>query len=926
MANFWEQDQQVSEGNSAPQPIISLPDSGKADDRGFRNEGREISQDYREFDEITKLRDAFSKLPEVVEYRTAVRAYAAALKTSPNSAGDQTLITSYAKMLDPNSVVREGEFNTVASGDSRANQIIAQIQKEGGFGEGGMLRPEYRQKMRREMQNMVSRYNDAYNLQRKDYSNFAQQNGYEPDQVLGTHPGAAFKQDIQDYWESVAPKEPETRGGVPVGTDITFDAEEGFSRERALAENFKVTPNQEALISAFMNKNRGNTSMTAKGIKDYYKSIGVEVEPQVTDEALAELHSGNVSYTGFDTSPFEAEYNARKEKLMAERDNLLGEVDANIRGIADTATLGLSDKLAAVGDTVVGGGTYAENLENQRMISQADEEVNPIGRISGQVIGGAVLPFGAGAKSASELAKVGGAAGAAYGFNSSDGDIGDKLLSATTGGVTGAVGGGALGAVAPVVGRGVNAVRGRLPKSSGSQQEFVDAASRQDLDYMIADVPGKTAAKYATGLSGVTLGGIPIRDAALKIVDKAGAARDRIAGNLSSVGDDAGTGQAVRRGVEAWEKKAGGKVDELYRAIPIKPDAKSQISQTQAALREINAGLKSNPELSEQIADPTMKRFQSALEEGELSWEDLKKFRSYVGEKAGRPTFQQDTSKDSLDRLYGALSADMEATALANGPNALNAFKRANTYYRAMQKRREDVMKKLVGGKLDASPEATFKQMQSWAKTKGGDYKKFSQALRSLPEDEANAVRASFIDRLGNDKAGMSSMDSENFSPAKFLTHWKDLSGRSKAVLFKGEHRQALDDLATVFEGMGDAGAFTNPSKTSIGSFAIGTAALTGSNPFLGALAAGGQYGTGKLLANPAFAKWLMKSRKKPNPSAQLAHVRKLSGLAKSNPAIAEDVLSLQAKLAEAFAATPQRAAAEDAQSSETTRTLPGPQ
>lgn len=61
---------------------------------------------------VDSFRDEFSKLPAVKTFSVQSEAYSriAAAAQDPSAAGDLALIFSYMKMLDPGSVVREGEF------------------------------------------------------------------------------------------------------------------------------------------------------------------------------------------------------------------------------------------------------------------------------------------------------------------------------------------------------------------------------------------------------------------------------------------------------------------------------------------------------------------------------------------------------------------------------------------------------------------------------------------------------------------------------------------------------------------------------------------------------------------------------------------------------------------------------------------------
>lgn len=198
--------------------VTPLPESvGKRreaarDDRGevrddtrlgvtLRGERRQGAQDG--FDNAAKLRTEFQKLPQVVDYQTVIRQYASALKTQPNPTGDQALITAYAKMLDPGSVVREQEFNTVQAGDSTIGQVIAKLNKEFGADAAGLLRPEVRSRVKQEMQNLTSSYNQSYNQARTEYGKIAQGFGVSPDVVLGGHYGEPYYPQIQSELQRI---------------------------------------------------------------------------------------------------------------------------------------------------------------------------------------------------------------------------------------------------------------------------------------------------------------------------------------------------------------------------------------------------------------------------------------------------------------------------------------------------------------------------------------------------------------------------------------------------------------------------------------------------------------------------------------------------------------------------------------------------
>jgi hypothetical protein len=175
--------------------------------------------------------------------------------------------------------------------------------------------------------------------------------------------------------------------------------------------------------------------------------------------------------------------------------------DTFVRGIADAATFGLSDEITAGLNTVLPldrgtqggwsgdwGGAYRQNLDLMRGIEEADAEQMPLTRGAGQLVGAVGSGVGAARMAPQALRQVprvgqvprvagpalnadrmrrganavragigGAAAGGAYGFGASEGDIiergGNALEGAAIGGVLGPV-------VEPLARPVIGAVRG----------------------------------------------------------------------------------------------------------------------------------------------------------------------------------------------------------------------------------------------------------------------------------------------------------------------------------------------------------------------------------------------------------------------------------------------------------------------------------
>jgi hypothetical protein len=170
--------------------------------------------------------------------------------------------------------------------------------------------------------------------------------------------------------------------------------------------------------------------------------------------------------------------------------SIMDKIDAAVRGIADTATFGMADRIAAGLGALTGkGGTqgdYAGNLARERAINQFDEANNFAPRVAGQLAGGLAIPGAAAARGATVLERVGLGAragavqGGLYGAGSSEDltNIPDVVRNAVTGaGIGGTIGVLAPAAVESAVGAG-KFVRGVFNPEGAARSRVAQALSR----------------------------------------------------------------------------------------------------------------------------------------------------------------------------------------------------------------------------------------------------------------------------------------------------------------------------------------------------------------------------------------------------------------------------------------------------------------
>lgn len=348
-----------------------------------------------------------------------------------------------------------------------------------------------------------------------------------------------------------------------------------------------------------------------------------------------------------------------------------------------------------------------------------------------------------------------------------------------------------------------------------------------------------------------------------------------------------------------------------------------------AAQRQVSA--------AEQAVEVATQKAYSPPQGGELSWEDLKHFRSIIGEQMGEALLTDGSPKSQLRALYGALSKDMEATASAQGPKAMAQFKRANDLFAQGQQRIEGAISSLIGNDTKGSPEKAAAFLQRIARDGRGstDLNALAEVRKTLRPEEWSQVSNAFVRLIGQptNSAG------RDFNPATFIRAYDDMAAAAKNLLFGGankELRQNLDAFSSVIRRVtkNDSTRNTSGSAFGLGSAITGGAgATTGAaigasiggpvGAILGVLVGKGAAnattaGTAKLWTNPAFVRWATgyskmlaaAARGELNEAANARYLSALSRLAANDNVIASDALGLRHSLEAVLARPAQQSAA----------------
>jgi hypothetical protein len=272
----------------------------------------------------------------------------------------------------------------------------------------------------------------------------------------------------------------------------------------------------------------------------------------------------------------------------------------------------------------------------------------------------------------------------------------------------------------------------------------------------------------------------------------------------------------------------------------------------------------SNPEVRSFVTDKNFKDLSDLVRragEAGLSFDDLRELRTQVRNLRPAEGTKVGVNKVAVDRVYRALTDDMQAMALeAGGPQALRAIQQADRYTRALETVRKPAIMKVID---KPSGEGVFSDVLRLAQEgSGGDWRKLAQIRRSVAPQDWNDVAATVIRTLGKKTPGaVTSVDDVDFSPSTFMTNYSKLSDRGKTVLFGGsenvELRKALDSLATATGELKRAQTLGNPSGTArvTSASAVGPALLFFPVETLSTLGAG--YATARVMTSPRLVRWL---------------------------------------------------------------------
>ena len=205
----------ASELTDSGQRVSFDPLTGQAtaeDVAGFRAK----PEDSKIFEQESKLRTEFNSLQSVKDFAIRNSALGAieASAQDPTAAGDISLIFAYMKMLDPNSVVREGEFATAQSAGSVPQTLWSKYNQAL---TGERLAPEVRNDFVNRANKLYTRASEDFGKVYTRYEDIAKANNLDPTRALVDYrfqpasaaiPQSAVNAEITpEIWSEMTPEE-----------------------------------------------------------------------------------------------------------------------------------------------------------------------------------------------------------------------------------------------------------------------------------------------------------------------------------------------------------------------------------------------------------------------------------------------------------------------------------------------------------------------------------------------------------------------------------------------------------------------------------------------------------------------------------------------------------------------------------------------
>lgn len=554
-----------------------------------------------------------------------------------------------------------------------------------------------------------------------------------------------------------------------------------------------------------------------------------------------------------------------------------------------SSALGLERNQSELGDAVIQG--TASALTGGAAARAAGTIVNQAGT-TGQVLNTL------GRTPLRDAAAGAGAGAGMYAGNEVGGPVGGAI-GALAGGAGGYATGNALASIASPVSRQLSQVG--------------QAAQRQGVDLLPGDVGGPAVSSLSNAARQSYISASPMTRAAQSQSDQLRGAVGNVARRDGIIADSQEAGEGIRGAGERYISQTSRRGGVLYqRAQDAAGDTRISPPSTIAKVNSYIARMRENP-MASQSTIQELERFRDGLEQG-VTIGGLRDARTGLREGMFDGKLRSSSEQGMWKDILKDLSADIDTGLRQAGKTqAANQFKRADAFWTDRVEHIDDVLSPILG--RDRGGEEIVAALEGMTRGSRGGNARLSRLLGNMEPQEAAQVRASVIDRLGRANPGAQNAEGDAFSAATFLTNWNKMTPQAKASLFgNSNQRRDLNEIAKLAEVVKQNASLANHSNTA-GNLAANVGAnvaLFLTHPAAAVLGAVAQFGAGRLLSSPKFARWLASAPKNSSEAAARKWSENLGVVAANEPIIANDIASVQQFLADALARSPGRLAAQE--------------
>jgi hypothetical protein len=442
------------------------------------------------------------------------------------------------------------------------------------------------------------------------------------------------------------------------------------------------------------------------------------------------------------------------------------------------------------------------------------------------------------------------------------------------------------------------------PAVAPATQQAAQAADDLGIDLPKFVVGSPADAKRAAALEQTAFGSGPIRTATDKMLTQSEGGKSAIAASVGTPSEGALLGDQTLDAAVKSNKARRAAIGTLYdHAESMSKGVNVTPAQTMSTLDGLLAD--EGSKIGGSKIAPVLQSFRDDLANaGTITVQQARDLRTNLREMLTNEAGSTPNNADRItNHVMDAVNADMQSALPAD---AFATYKQADAAWAQQRGLEDDVLKPFLGKNFDNWGDDVAKKINADA---SGNGTRLARFLSALPDDQANNVRASLIDRLGNAKNGAQNAEGDAFSLDTFLTNWNQLKG-SRNLIFSKDTVQSLDKLAKIAEvakGYGRNRNFSNTGNV-VSSLLHGvptTLGVMGSafthdpkEVVMGLLASGftalRQRGAAKLLASPDFAKKLASTPMNEKAAQSYWSRPWVRAMAVKNPAIAAELQAFQ--------------------------------